>query len=178
MPAPNELFSLWKRLDPSLSSIGTIAGTGHDELFAQLGAAAEAASVELHTRVSESDQETVYQFRRLAPTIDGFLLIPDNRVLSIAAIRKLIQQAGEQGVQVLVTNPELLSLGATVSAAPSPRQIAMTVFKLVSGSERPIAGRFELVFPAEFEVQLNPEALTRFDVTAAPDDGVLARIVN
>jgi len=115
-------------------------------------------------RVSQSDQETIYLFKRLAAQIDGFWLIPDNRILSLSAIREILSYATERNVRVVVSNPGLLKFGALMSLSLSPTQIAEAVYDIVGalpvGSER----RFEVFAPTRFDVEINPGVAKQFNL--------------
>ncbi|MGI9219920.1 MAG: hypothetical protein ACR2QS_02670, partial [Woeseiaceae bacterium] len=75
-------LAAWKQVDPEIQRIGIIVGEGHEEVLESANEAAEKYAVELDIRIAHSDQETLYLFRRMIGEIDGFWLLPDNRVLS------------------------------------------------------------------------------------------------
>ena len=135
---PLELqLQAWREINPNLSSIGAIVGDGHERLIAEATAAAEANGVRFQHHVAQSDRETLYQFTRLVPDIDGFWLFPDNRVLSASILREMLAYAGRHRVQVAVFNDALLSLGATISVTSVDEDVAETVIdvaqKLLNG---------------------------------------------
>jgi hypothetical protein len=51
-------------------------------------------------------------FKRLAPQIDGLWLVPDDRILSPAVLRELLNYAVSHGVRVCVFSDTLLQWGA------------------------------------------------------------------
>jgi hypothetical protein len=128
----------WKQLDPDLQNIGAIVGEGHEDLIAEAKRATEANNVVLHYRIAKSDRETLYKFHRLAPGIDGFWLFPDNRVLSVPVLEKIVSIAARHRVRIAVFNDALLEMGVAVSTASVEADIAATVVsvaeKLVSGT--------------------------------------------
>jgi ABC-type uncharacterized transport system substrate-binding protein len=164
LPAFDAQLAVWRAADPQLRSIGTIVGPGHDDLIGESSAAAERSGLDFAYRVSQSDQETIYQFKRLAATIDGFWLVPDNRILSMRAIREMLDYALSHDVRVVVSTPELLSLGALMSFAPSAFQIADTVFELLDTVARDATPDFHFVSPLHFDVQVNSEVARRFGI--------------
>ena len=117
----------WRQLDPELRSIGTILGAGHEGLIAEAMRATAAHSVRFHYRTAGSDRETLYLFNRMAPDIDGFWLFPDDRVLSIPVLRKVVEIAGRHHVRIAVFNDALLELGVALSTAAVESDIAATV---------------------------------------------------
>jgi len=164
LAAFDQQLAFWKAVDTSLESVGTIVGPGHEALIAQSGAAAATQGIVLNSRISNSDRETVYQFKRLAAEIDGFWLIPDNRVLSVSAIEELMSYAALHSLPVVVSNPELLRFGALMSLAPSATQVADSVMMVLSSLQRFISDGFAIVNPSEFEVDINESVATRLGI--------------
>lgn len=132
----------WLEVNPNLSSVGAIVGDGHEPLIAEATQAAEANGVRFQHAVAQSDRETLYMFTRLVPDIDGFLLFPDNRVLSASILRQMLAYASRHRVQVAVFNDALLPLGATISVTSVEEDIARTVLevarKMHAGNEAEI----------------------------------------
>ena len=111
----------WKKVDPGLGSIGAIVGDGHETLMAEAAEAAARHGVALHHRISGSDRETLYIFQRLATEVDGFWLFPDNRILSLSVLEKMIDIAARHHVRIAVFNHALLAMGAPLSTAAACR---------------------------------------------------------
>ena len=132
----------WKQLNPGLASIGAIIGEGHDDLVAEAEAAAAENGVVLHLRIATSDRETLYMFNRMAPDIDGFWLFPDNRVLSVAILKEMLDYASRHQVQIAVFNPALLDLGAQISIGSVDADIAKTALEV---ADRIINGELEAI---------------------------------
>ncbi len=131
LPPLDLQIAAWKKIDPTMSSIGAIIGEGHDELITEARLAAEKHGVVLHIRSAKSDRETMYLFNRMAGEIDGFWLFPDNRILSAQVLRQLLQYAERHKVRVTVFNESLLSMGASVSASTVDADIADTIIKVL-----------------------------------------------
>lgn len=132
----------WKQLNPGLEKVGTIIGPGHRRLVDEAQTAAAGHGVEVEHRVAKSDRETLYFFKRMAPGIDGFLLFPDNRVLSVAVLKDILESAPRYDVQVAVFNAGLLDFGAALSATSLDRDIAATA---LSVAERLAAGETDSI---------------------------------
>ena len=132
-------LAAWRNVEPEVSRIGVILGEGHEDLIAEARAAAAAHSVQLTVRVTQSDQETLYLFKRMAPDIDGFWLLPDNRVLSARVIREILDDARHRGITAVVPAESMLSLGAAISITTEPADIAARIASIVREIE---AGRF------------------------------------
>jgi ABC-type uncharacterized transport system substrate-binding protein len=136
MPPVEAQFAAWKELDPMLSRVGMILGEGHEDLVESAEIAADRHALQLTVRIARSDQETLYFFRRMITDIDGFLLVPDNRVLSRRALEEMLDEANRRNIAVAVPNDALLSMGAAVSFTSSAQDIADRIAAVV----RSIAG--------------------------------------
>jgi len=124
-------LAAWKDIDPTVTRIGVIVGTGHDELIADARLAAERHGIDLRVAVTHSDQETLYVFRRMIRDIDGFWLFPDNRVLSARVLEQMLEDATRQHVPVTVPSESMLQLGAMISMSTVAADIAATIVKVV-----------------------------------------------
>jgi len=118
--------------------------------------------VKLTVRVANSDQEALYHFKRMVRDIEGFWLLPDNRVLSARVLREIVGQANGRNVSVLVPNPRLLQIGATISVSTVPADIATKISDIV---EQIYQGQLEAVAPmtalTEIRVETNDSLLGR-----------------
>jgi hypothetical protein len=127
MPPLELQFSAWASLDPKLEHIGLITSAGFAAELADAVAAAEAIGARLDHRISNSDRETLYIFRRLAPGIDGLWLAPDSTVLSGAVIGEILDLAAELDLGVLVFNEGLLARGGLLSVLAPEEHVAALV---------------------------------------------------
>ena len=157
----------WKKLDPKLRRIGLIVSERHSDLIVEAQRAAESEDVTIRHATSDSDRETLYQFKRLAPQIDGLWLVPDDKILSPAMLHELLNYASSHGVRVCVFSDALLPWGALLSASPTTGDIARTVRRVL---ESMIAGDIKTV-PAltplsELSVRINEQVAGRFGLSA------------
>jgi hypothetical protein len=132
----------WLKADPELRRIGAILGEGHEALLAEARSATDENDLGFHYQVATSDRETLYLFKRMAPDIDGFWLFPDNRVLSIPVLRKMVDVADRHGVRIAVFNEALLELGVALSTAADETDIAETA---VSVARKVVDGKGDAV---------------------------------
>jgi len=121
----------WLQADPTITRIGAIIGDGHSDLIAEAKLAAERHGVKLRVQVTQSDQETLYVFKRMVLEIDGFWLFPDNRILSRRALQKIMADARQHQISVLVPNQSMLQIGGSVSVSSVATNIAETIAKVV-----------------------------------------------
>lgn len=126
----------WKEIKPDLMRLGMILGSGHEDLVAEAEAAARQVGIELTVRESKSDQETLYLFRRMVRDIDGFWLLPDNRVLSPRVLQQMIAEANRVQVPVSVPNDSMLEMGASVSFSTLASDIAARILDLLHDMQR------------------------------------------
>jgi len=124
-------LEIWKELSPELQTVGLIVGPNQEELVAEIEQAAEEFQVKLLTETVLSDKEALYAFKRLTSQIQGFWLLPDNRVLSPTVLREIISYGRKHGNQTVVFSPQLLSLGADISFTNSDTDVADAVLKVL-----------------------------------------------
>jgi ABC-type uncharacterized transport system substrate-binding protein len=164
LPPFRQQLSTWRSLSPELRSVGVIAGPDQDALLEEIRLATSEMGVALHVRTARSDKEALYQFKRLTPRIDGFWLLPDNRVLSPGVIREIIAYGNKHQKQIVVFNDKLLSLGAMISMTSDPSDIAEQALLLLARagldaepSVRPLT---------RMQAQINSEAAGRLGAAA------------
>ena len=159
----------WTSVDPSRRRIGLIVSDEHSTLIDEVRAAAGGA-VEIKQEISSSDRETLYLFKRLASQVDGFWLVPDNRILSPNVLRELLSYAAGHGVGVLVFNDALLSWGALMSATSTPADVARGVNSVL---DRIAAGTTKELPPltplTEIKLLVNADVASRLGVGGAPE---------
>lgn len=120
-------LAAWKEIDPGVSEIGFIIGEGHDRLIETATIAALEQGVNLIVRISRSDQETLYFYKRMIADIDGFWMMPDNRILSSRVIKEILDDAFRRNVAVVVSHDAMLPMGAAISFSTSASNIAATI---------------------------------------------------
>ena len=147
-------LAAWKQADPTITRIGAIIGQGHDDLIAEAELAAARHGVELSVQVTNSDQETLYFFKRMIREIDGFWLFPDNRILSQRALLQIMDDAKRRNVSVLVPSNSMLQIGGSVSVSSVASDIAETITKLVRQIQAGNIGKIPPISPlSEIRVQ-------------------------
>lgn len=156
LPPMEAQLRAWKEVSPELTRVGIIIGEGHDDLLREAKDAAEKFGLTLDIRIAHSDQETLYLFRRMLANIDGFWLLPDNRVLSTRVLTEMLDDARRHNVAIAVPNDAMLQIGAAVSVSTVAADIASSIAKVV---RRIQAGEIQQVPPitelSEVRVTLN-----------------------
>ena len=153
----------WRGMDPKLRNIGAILGSGHEDLIVEAEQAMKSQGFKFHYVIVKSDRETLYQFNRMIPSIDGFLLFPDNRVLSPAVLTEILKDAARHQVQVAAFSELLLAHGATFSAnsvaADIAGKIAIALNEIRDGNIDKVA---DLAPLSEIRIEVNPAMAQKF----------------
>lgn len=119
IPASGKIFEAWKALSPELRDVAVISGPGQEALLEPAEKAAGQQGIALHSLTVRSDKEYLYIYKQMAKQVQGYWLIPDNRVLSVETLRDIMNFSVRNGKQVVVFNDELLDLGGLLSASSS-----------------------------------------------------------
>lgn len=177
LPPLDGAAELWHSIARDVTRVGVISGGGHDAVIASASKAFAARGIELVHQVANSDKEMLLAFQRMLPEIQGYWLLPDNRILSRDTIRDLVSYARRSGVGVLVNGQRFLELGATVSAATNPEDIAARAHAMLLDFHE--SGEFRnahMVFPRKSVLHLNEPVAVElgYDPSAAPKS-LLAR---
>ena len=167
LPPISLQISAWRELDPSIRNVGAILGAGHDDLIEETNNALQEQGVKFHYAVAASDRETLYLFNRLVRDLDGFILFPDNRILSRAVLEEIMNYAARHRVQVAVFNKSLLERGAIFSASAVPADIAETIAGVLESQ----IGKRDSQLPAvsalsNIKIDINPSLLQKFGLEA------------
>lgn len=165
LPPMDLQVDAWSKLDPNIRDVGAIVGEGHEDLILEAELAMQARGIQFHYAVARSDRETLYHFKRLVRDIDGFILFPDNRILSRNALTEILHDAARHHVQVAVFNDALLKRGATFSTNAISSDIAE---RIVIALNRFRDGDFDAVEPliplSAVRIQTNPEMARKFSL--------------
>ncbi len=164
MLPPIELqIEAWQEIDPELRNVAAILGPGHGALIAQTEQAMKNKGIKFHYATAGSDRETLYIFNRLARDIDGYLLFPDNRILSRSVLAEMMEYASRHRIQVAVFNQPLLDAGATFSSESVSSDIAATILNvledMINGDREAVRAVTGL---SKIDVQTNPAVLRRY----------------
>jgi len=166
LPPIDLQIDYWQTLDPDIKSIGAIVGPGHEALLTKTATSMREHGIEFQHAVAENDRETLYLFNRMASVIDGFLLFPDNRVLSPAVLRDMMRYAEKHNIQVAVFNEPLLKLGAVFSAEAFETDIAATIAQVIEKIELERSDSLpEITELSKIRIRTNPTSLIRFGLS-------------
>ena len=166
-PSLSEQLSAWKRIGHTAHRVGMITGRGLQDLVAEASQVARERDIEFVHREVDSDKEFLYVFKRLAPEIDGLWLVPDSRILSHGVIRKVMSYSVKHKIQVLAFHPQLLPLGALLSATCLPSDVAAQVVTTII-SDHPRPPTTGVCSPAEMQLQVNLPLAQEFGLCVPP----------
>lgn len=153
----------WRQMDPKIRNIGAILGEGHEDLIAEAEQAMSEHGITFHHAVARSDRETLYHFKRLIRDIDGYLLFPDNRILSREVFGEIMSDAARHRIQVAVFNESLLKHGATFSASAVDSNIAEKIVIALNSIEKGNVDEVASLIPlSEIHIQINPKMVEIF----------------
>ncbi len=163
LPPLDLLVEAWLEMDPDIRNIGAIIGEGHEELIAEADRAMKERGIEFHYAVVQSDRETLYQYKRLIRDLDGFLLFPDNRILSRTALTEIMRDAARHDVQVAVFNDSLLQHGATFSIHSVNKDVAdnitIALNEILDGNIDDVT---PLIALTKMRIQTNPAMVQKY----------------
>ncbi len=172
VPPLDAQLTAWKEVDPTLARIGVIIGSGHDELIDDARIAAERHGIDLQVRTAQSDQETLYLFKRMVRTIDGYWLFPDNRILSARALQQIMAEAGRHNVTVAAPSESMLKIGADISFSTVAADIASKIADIVRQIEEGELAQVEPITPlAEIRVALDEDPAEEDAVARVAQEG-------
>ena len=159
LPPFEEQFTAWRQLSPELARVGVIAGPNQEDRVARITAAGAAVGVQVISREVSSDKETLLEFRRLVPEIQGLLLLPDNRILSPQILREIMSYAVKHSTQIGVYGSQMLGLGGVVSFSSVDSDVAQAALSRLNDvtasgelNGPPISQLSEIVTQINFEV--------------------------
>jgi len=129
LPGVDKTFAIWKTLSPSLTDVAVISGPGQEDMLQQAVEVAAMQGITLQPVIVENDKEYQYAYKQLGESVQGYWLLPDNRVLSIKTLKDVMNFSVRNGKQVVVFNDELLRLGGLFSATSRYDDIADKVYQ-------------------------------------------------
>lgn len=129
LPPFDRQLETWRALSPTLRHVGVITGPGQEGLVDEIRRAAGDEGLELSVRTAQTDQEALFNFKRLTTEIQGLWLLPDNRILSPTVVREIMSYAAKHRIQVVVFGRNLLGLGALMSIEASHADVAERVLE-------------------------------------------------
>lgn len=157
LPSLPKTFNAWRALSPAAKDIGIITGPGFDDLIQTAKTAAKTYGFTLHHITVNSDKEYQYAYKNMSKKVQGYWLLPDNRVLSENILRDVMTFSVRNSKQVAVFSDELLKLGGLFSTDSDYQDIAHHVFERLEQSQSTdtIPGP-DIVYLDKLNLRINP----------------------
>lgn len=165
LPSFNKTFASWRTLSPGLKRIGVISGPGFEEVMRTARTAAKNYGFTLQHETVKSDKEYQYTYKHMSKKVQGYWLLPDNRVLSENILRDIMTYSVRNSKQVAVFNDELLRLGGLLSLSNDYRDIAQQVFeRLEQAQGKDYLPGPDIVYPDKLNLRVNSVMAQRLDI--------------
>jgi ABC-type uncharacterized transport system substrate-binding protein len=165
MPSFGKTFSTWRTLSLNAIDIGVISGPGFDEVMQTAKIAARFQGFRLHHETVNSDKEYQYAYKKMSTKVQGYWLLPDNRVLSENILRDIMTYSVRNSKQVAVFSEELLKLGGLFSVQSNYRDIAQQVLERLEQAQfkDAIPGP-DIVYLEKLELRINSVMAKHLDI--------------
>lgn len=156
LPSLPKTFSTWRALSPTITDIGVISGPGFDDVIQAAKAAARVYGVTLHHKTVNSDKEYQYAYKNMSKKVQGYWVLPDNRVLSEHVLRDIMTFSVRNSKQLGVFSEEFLKLGGLLSISSDYQDIAKQVFERLEQAQykEAIPGP-DIVYPEKLNLRIN-----------------------
>ena len=165
MPSMSKTFSTWRVLAPNINDIGVISGPGFEGMIKTATAAAKKNGITLHHETVNSDKEYQYAYKQMADMVQGYWLLPDNRVLSENILRDVMTFSMRNSKQVAVFSEELLSLGGLFSTTSDHQDIAQQVLiRLEQTQNKDKIPGPDIVYLDQSIIRINPVMAQRLNL--------------
>ncbi len=156
LPSPYQVFRTWRHLSPGISDIGVITGPGFEDEIRLASQAARQFQITLHHETVKSDKEYQFAFKKLGKKVQGYWLLPDNRVLSAASLHEVMNYSIYNSKPTAVFSNELLKLGGLFSINSDPVEVAKLVnLRLEQAQEKDSIPGPELIYADKVKLKIN-----------------------
>lgn len=115
LPSFAKTFGIVHSIAPLIKHIGVISGPGFSGVMRTAQKAAQARGIVLYHETVNTDKEYQYAYKNMSKKVQGYWLLPDNRVLSEHILRDIMTFSIRNSKPVIVFNDELLKLGGLLS---------------------------------------------------------------
>jgi ABC-type uncharacterized transport system substrate-binding protein len=132
----SKIFGTWRALAPGITDIGVISGPGLEDMMQTAMSVAKKQGITLHHKTVNSDKEYQFAYKEMADKVQGYWLLPDNRVLSASMLSEVMAFSVRNSKQVAVFSEELLNLGGLFSVTSEPQDIAQQVLERLEQAQK------------------------------------------
>ena len=166
LPSMSQTFKAWRALAPNTTNISIITGSGFENMIKTAQSAAKKFGITLHHNVVNSDKEFQYTYKNIANKVQGYWILPDNRVLSGSVLRDVMTFSVRNSKQVAVFSEELLNLGGLFSVTSDNLEVAQKVLKrLEQGASKDNLTGPEMTYLDRGNLSINAVMAKRLNLT-------------
>jgi ABC-type uncharacterized transport system substrate-binding protein len=159
----------WKALNPDLQNIGVIMGPHQEDLAREITTSAARHGIEVKTVTVGSDQEALFKFKRLVPAVEGMMILPDNRILSVTVLEELMAYGIRHRKQIVVFNDRLLKFGALMSITSNDGDVADQIIELMLNPRPSATAHMRLVPLTSMQVAFNAGVASELGLSASSE---------
>ena len=169
LPSLAKLFSTWRAMAPDIRHIGVVSGPGFDEVIALARETANTYAITLHHQTVNSDKEYQYAYKKMGKEVQGYWVLPDNRVLSENILRDIMNFSVRNSKQVAVFSAELLNLGGLFSYSADFNDVANQVIERLEQSQTSdVMPGPDIVYPDKLNLFINPVMANNLSLKIPP----------
>lgn len=166
LPSFAKTFAFWHRLSPDIKNVGVISGPGFEEVMQSARLAAKAHGMTLFHETVNTDKEYQYAYKNMYKKVQGYWLLPDNRVLSEHILRDIMTFSVRNSKQIVVSNDELLKLGGLLSISSDYQDIARQVAeRLEQAQAKDSIPGADIVYLDKLNLRINSVMAQRLGLT-------------
>jgi ABC-type uncharacterized transport system substrate-binding protein len=156
IPDMSRIFHAWREIAPDIRDIGLISGPHLDDMIQTARQAAKENGITLHYVTVNFDKEYQYAYKHMAGKVQGYWLLPDNRVLSRTVLRDIMGFSMRNGKQVAVSSDELLNLGGLFTIDNDSQDVAHKVLqRLDAARKQETMPGPDIVYPDKLVIHVN-----------------------
>jgi len=132
IPPMEPQLKYWQSLNLNLQHIGVVSSAEFRPIVNELIAAGKTLGIQIVQREVASDKAALHEFRRLIPVVEGFIILPDASILSPGVLRRMVQHANANSVELLSYNLPIFNLGAYMHVTSAYDDIAERIVELLN----------------------------------------------
>ncbi len=125
----------WQSLNSDLHHVGVVSSKDFEPVVQKLVEAGKSLGIQIVNREVSSDKAALHEFRRLIPVVEGFIILPDASILSPGVLRRMVQHANANSVELLSYNLPIFNLGAYMHVTSAYADIAGRIMDLLENEK-------------------------------------------
>lgn len=131
LPPASMQLSYWLVQQPTIRRVGVLGSAAFADALEEIEQAGALLGIEVDSQIVTNDKQAWFEFRRMLPTIDGFVFLPDANILSPSAIQRMLAHGSKNELAFLTYNALLFKLGAQLHITHNPRNVAEQLARLI-----------------------------------------------